>query len=114
MNYFSPEELTCRCGCGLNIVSGKLVVLMNRVREKFGEPIIVTSGSRCKKHNKKVGGSATSSHLDGLAMDCRMPLPAGKRHKLVELLFRFQRIGLSKEFFHVDIDPAKKQALWFY
>ncbi len=35
-------------------------------------PIIVTSGFRTVQHNRDVGGSGTSSHLDGLAADVKV------------------------------------------
>lgn len=42
---------------------------MDAIRELWGSPIYVNSGYRCDKLNKKVGGSATSFHRKGLAMD---------------------------------------------
>lgn len=39
------------------------------LREHFGNPIAVTSFFRSKKLNKKIGGSKTSQHLTGEAMD---------------------------------------------
>lgn len=42
---------------------------LNIIREKWGGPIIVTSGYRPEKLNKAVGGSATSAHLTGMAAD---------------------------------------------
>lgn len=45
---------------------------MDQVRKVLKEPIYVSSWYRCKKVNKKVGGSKTSGHLDGLAVDFRV------------------------------------------
>ena len=41
------------------------------MREAYGKPIIVTSGSRCEKLNKAVGGAASSQHVKGEAADIR-------------------------------------------
>ena len=42
---------------------------MDKVRRKLGAPIKVNSGYRCAELNAAVGGSATSSHSSGLAVD---------------------------------------------
>ena len=43
--------------------------LLDPLREALGSAIIVGSGFRCEKLNKKVGGSKTSAHLKGFAAD---------------------------------------------
>lgn len=42
------------------------------VREHFAIPIYVSSGYRCKELNTRIGGSATSSHCKGEALDLDM------------------------------------------
>ena len=42
---------------------------LDPIREKFGKPITVTSGYRCEKLNKLVGGKPNSQHLKGQAAD---------------------------------------------
>lgn len=43
--------------------------IFEKVREHFGVPIAVTSFFRSKKLNDKIGGSSTSQHVKGEAMD---------------------------------------------
>lgn len=43
--------------------------LLDPLREAWGSPIIVNSGYRCPILNKAVGGSKTSSHMAGWAID---------------------------------------------
>lgn len=50
---------------------------MEKVRALLGAPIAVTSAFRCSYLNKLIGGSDTSSHVDGLACDFK---PIGLRH----------------------------------
>ena len=69
IEYFKKDEFTCKCGCGLNNMNLKVVKIADDVRKHFGKPAIVTSGSRCEKHNKEVGGVANSRHLQGNAID---------------------------------------------
>lgn len=50
-----------------------LVVLVDNVldpiRERFAVPVIVTSGYRCERLNKLVGGVDNSQHMKGEAVD---------------------------------------------
>lgn len=45
--------------------------ILEPLRLHYGRAIIVTSGFRCQKLNKAVGGSATSQHATGQAVDIR-------------------------------------------
>jgi uncharacterized protein YcbK (DUF882 family) len=78
--YFTIEELTkSNTATKLHIdntpnVSQKknleeLIQLLEKIREKWKSPIIVTSGFRSPQLNKVVGGSKTSQHLKGEAAD---------------------------------------------
>lgn len=69
IKYFKKEEFTCKCGCGLNNINLKLVQIADEIREKIGVPLIVSSGCRCSKHNKNVGGVLNSRHISGKAVD---------------------------------------------
>lgn len=42
------------------------------IREHFNTPIYVSSGYRCAELNTRIGGSATSSHCHGEALDLDM------------------------------------------
>ena len=54
------------------------VNLLQPIREAWGKPIKVTSGYRCYKLNKAVGGSNTSVHMKGWAADIK---PASGSYK---------------------------------
>ena len=43
--------------------------ILQPLRDRYGKPITVTSGYRCSKLNKAVGGVSTSQHLKGEAAD---------------------------------------------
>lgn len=49
----------------------ELIAFLNPLREKWGSEIHVNSGYRNPKTNKKVGGTSTSSHCTGFAVDIR-------------------------------------------
>ncbi len=83
MKYFTITELTKSATAKRNgidnkpsaTVERKLVALIEKVldplREAYGAPIIVTSGYRCEKLNRLVGGAASSQHVKGEAVDIR-------------------------------------------
>lgn len=48
----------------------KLGLMLDKIRKRIGMRVDITSGFRCKKLNKAVGGSDRSQHLDGEAGDC--------------------------------------------
>jgi len=43
--------------------------VLQPLRDKIGEPFLVTSWYRCHKLNQAVGGVPTSAHLSGMALD---------------------------------------------
>lgn len=110
--HFAAHELKCKCGCGLCNPKDELLDLAEKVRHILGDvPMYVTSCCRCEKHNKKVGGSPTSKHLTGRAMDFQVTamsvfcayakiVTAWELGKLPEL----GGIGLyvKKNFIHID------------
>lgn len=83
MIYFTLEELTKSATArrkGIpNLPNGEqkenLIALVDNVldplRKLWGKPIIVTSGFRCAKLNRAVGGVSKSQHTKGQAADIR-------------------------------------------
>ena len=81
MKYFSIKELTkSETATRLKIdntptaeVVDNLTALVDNVldplRELYGKPIHISSGYRCPRLNKAVGGVANSQHLTGQAAD---------------------------------------------
>lgn len=85
------------------------------IREHFNVPIYITSGYRSKKLNKAIGGSSTSQHCLGQAIDIDMD---GKQITNVQV-FNFIRSNLvfdqliweygnnsSPDWVHVSYNPS--------
>jgi len=71
--YFKSEELYCKCGCGTK-PSARAFDGITQLRRSYGKPITITSGARCEKHNRAVGGVSNSRHfLNRDAFDIRVP-----------------------------------------
>ncbi len=71
--YFKRSEFACKCGCGYDTIDAMTLELLTNVREHFGKTINVSSGFRCARHNKAVGGAKKSYHLSGKAADISSP-----------------------------------------
>jgi uncharacterized protein YcbK (DUF882 family) len=104
---FKLSEFRCKC-CGEVIVDPVLLNGLQELRDLLGKPLIITSGYRCKKHNKDVGGSPNSQHLLGKAAD--IYAPAFEIHELGEIakhveVFYNGGMGLypKQRFLHVDV-----------
>lgn len=71
---------------------------------------VITSGLRSVEHNKKIGGSPTSSHLKGLACDIACS-NSTERLLIIKTALDagFVRIGVAKDHIHLDVDPDKAQ-----
>ena len=100
--HFVSREFTCRC-CGETKVNFMLVLKLEDLRTKLNKPIIITSGYRCPKHNKEVGGVKDSKHMYGIAVDVKVngvsPSEVAKVAK--EVGFSFVKVYSS--WTHIDI-----------
>lgn len=116
MKHFRLDEFNCKCGCESGRMDNMLLQMLDQARELAGIAFVITSGYRCEKHNKKVGGSVGSSHLVGKAVDVRCT-SSRERYNIVAALMvvGFNRIGVAKRFIHVDMDKTKdKNVIWMY
>lgn len=66
--HFLRSEFACPC-CGRANVVSRLVVALELLCEIAGRAVRITSGVRCPRHNRKVGGQPRSQHLEGIAAD---------------------------------------------
>lgn len=118
VRHFSPDEFLCRCGCGKGAdkMQPRFLVLLDSAREEAGIPFVVTSGYRCPEYNIEVGGVSSSAHTDGYAADIKCD-GSRTRHKIVTAAINagFLRIGIHKNFIHLDCDPDKPpDVIWLY
>ena len=74
----------------------------------------ITSGYRSPAHNEKVGGVPNSSHTLGHAVDIYAPT-SRQKYLIINSLLQagFNRIGVAKNFIHVDDDPSKNEDVIF-
>lgn len=112
---FKESEFACKCGCGYNVINPQLVMALDMARKEAKVPFTISSGCRCKNHNATVGGVDDSAHVRGHAADIAVRGSAHRMAVLRALLRYFDRIGVDKNFIHVDNDPDKPASvLWVY
>ena len=107
MKYFCISELTSSATaqregidnrpskCAYHLLHVLVDQLLDPIREAWGEPIVVSSGYRCKQLNTLVGGAKYSHHILGCAAD----IIAGNRadhRRLFRLIVKMQQEGRIK------------------
>lgn len=68
-----------------------LAHMLETIRLAWSKPIIITSGYRCKRLNSLVGGSSTSDHMYGRAVD--IVTTRRTREELLELYTLIRKLS---------------------
>lgn len=95
----------------------QLINFLNPLREAWGSAIKVSSGYRCDKLNRFVGGSKTSSHLIGYGVDL---IPAnGRMDDFKKFIVDYMKMRMfdqciieksgKTEWIHIGLYNAKNQ-----
>ena len=112
---FSLAELACRCAgrfCqGAYWHDPRFLDQLQSLRDRIGNPLILTSAHRCALWNAAVGGAPYSRHKR-LAVD--ISLRGQDRHALLQAAQQvgFTGLGLAKTFLHLD--DRQRPATWLY
>ena len=113
---FSVSEFACKCGCGFNIIDQHVIDMCQTIRDALSVPVRVTSGCRCEKRNKAVGGVKGSFHNKGLAADLTCSLGALKMFEAVKELkdkgklpdLDYCILYKSRNIIHIDCGKKRK------
>jgi uncharacterized protein YcbK (DUF882 family) len=108
---FKVREFACKDGSDTVFLSTGLVQILQQIRYHFGKPITINSGYRTESYNKKVGGSAYSQHLYGLAADIAVSgvSPEKVAAYAETLLPNTGGIGRYANFTHIDVRRQKSR-----
>ena len=92
--------------------------ILDPLREAYGKPIIVTSGYRCEELNRLVGGSKTSQHRSGQAVDIRTIIDTPEENKklydlIIKLNLPFDQLIDEHNFdwVHVSYSPKHRKQI---
>lgn len=111
--YFKDREICCPC-CG-KVPDKTAVYKLYCLRLLLDVPIIVTSGARCEKYNKKIGGSKNSYHIAGHAFDIKTKNQNADEYNIIKIAQQvgFTGIGINNNNF-IHIDNRFMRAIWTY
>ena len=120
---FTREELACK-HCGLMEIPQASIDRLQRVRDRYGKPMKLSSGYRCPAHNAAVSGTGTTGpHTKG-AFDVTVSGPEAFLLLTIALQEGFTGIGVSqkgpheKRFIHLDDlvdEPGQpRPTIWSY
>ena len=116
---FSLAEFASKCGSKTpeNVIKNlqQLATQLQALRDEIGVAIVINSGYRSPKHNKRVGGSPKSQHMQGKAAD--ITARGFTPRKLADVIERLIRegkmqnggLGVYPTFVHYDIGGAGRR-----
>ena len=121
---FAEHEFACQCGCGAALMDPVFLGLLQTLRERYGEPMRITSGYRCPEHNARVSRTGRDGpHTTGKAAD--IAIDRGDAWELLHdaVPLMFSGIGLNQKgsgrFIHLDIltdseTSGPRPTIWTY
>lgn len=99
----------------INNIKEMCFQVLQPLRDKVGKPIHINSGYRCKALNELIGGSATSQHRLGQAVDIVVedlsPFEVAKI--VLELSLPYDQMILYDTFLHISISPRDRRMLLY-
>lgn len=116
---FDPETLdfkSCVPRCEEKDLHPDLVSMLKSMQSLIGWPLLITSGFRPKTWEFSRGRDGSSSHTKKLAVDVSAS-DSHARYKIVVAAgaVGVPRIGIGKNFVHLDIDETKVHPImWHY
>lgn len=120
LTHFKPHEFDSPDvpGSAQKGMDEEFMRRMQMLRNLYRKPMRITSGYRTESYNTKIGGAASSMHLQGKAADI---LVAGaEAYELIGLALTvgFKGVGVSQKgpwgsrFIHLDL--RDKPTVWSY
>lgn len=117
LKYFSQSDFdNCDPSCSIDDVNKELLKKLDIARLIAKVPFVINSAYRSMEHEKAQGRTGTSSHTKGLAVDIKST-DSLTRFKIISSLLSvgLNRIGIGKNFIHVDMDTNKSSnVIWHY
>jgi uncharacterized protein YcbK (DUF882 family) len=105
---FQVQEFACNDGSPIVIIDVDQAAKLQKIRERVGKPIEISSGYRTEAYNTKCGGIKGSEHTKGKADDIKI---AGMHPfdvaAIADSMHLFTGIGVYPTFTHVDTGNFK-------
>lgn len=108
---FRVKEFACNDRSDTVLISDELVALLQKIRDHFGDQVIINSGYRTPTYNKQVGGATNSQHVKGTAADIVVkgatPLEVAQYAEYLQP--NSGGIGVYQSFTHVDVRSSRSR-----
>ena len=92
--------------------SGRILPLSRGSQRGSEEPIVINSGYRSSQLNKKVGGSPTSNHLTGCAVDIRVAgIEQAMRYAVILMDYADET---KQDYDEIIIEKNSRGAIWLH
>ena len=120
--HFRMSELACRCGCG-GLPKQDFMDKVEKLRDRLGFPLTVTSAYRCPEYNNRVSGTGRSGpHTTGRAIDLGVSHGRALEALRMALAAGFTGFGIKQHgqgrFIHLDDLPnaegQPRPHIWSY
>ena len=115
--HFSEAEFKrCTPACSLQNMDQNFINTLDKLREAAGIPLVLNCAYRSKQWDLSKGRNGNSAHTRGKAADIRCNA-SDTRMKIVKaaLAVGIKRIGIGKNYVHVDTDASLPQnVVWHY
>lgn len=115
--YFIEREFNkCIPSCSMEDMDNEFLLLLDKLREKCGFPIVISCAYRSREWDLKKGRSGNSAHTKGKAVDI-IYNSSSTAYAIVKnaMELGIKRIGIGKNFIHIDNDDSLPQnVFWTY
>lgn len=113
--YFTDKDFkNCVPSCSIDDMDKEFMELLDNIRDIAGIPFIINCAYRSKEWDLKKGRSGNSAHTKGKACDIRYT-SSKEAYKIIYAAMQMgiRRIGLGKNFVHLDNDETLPQNVFF-
>lgn len=112
---FASTEFDCNCkrpDCKVTNIETDHVEALQKMRDKWGKSVKITSGFRCAAHNAAEGGATNSRHKVSDATDIQVQ--GMTPDQVADDCEHFSGLGRYNTFTHIDSRPigSKGKARW--
>lgn len=106
---FWRYEFACKDRCGFSTVDVELIPILQDLRDFFDTGVFISSGCRCEKYNRSVGGAKRSKHKEGRAADIQVShvTPKAVADYLDSKYPDKYGLGRYRTFTHIDTRSGK-------
>ena len=113
---FKVKEFRCKDGSDSVLIDGKLVDILQSIRDYFGKPVTINSAYRNATYNRKIGGASGSLHVKGMAADIVVSGIAPSEVAKYAERIGVKGIGLyetAKDGYFVHVDTRTNKSFWY-